>query len=56
MPFAAPFCVGAKFLGFASLLTVDCAPWLRNALVQELDTMQKLADGCDIQVPMEVVK
>ncbi|XP_044954985.1 mediator of RNA polymerase II transcription subunit 10b-like [Hordeum vulgare subsp. vulgare] len=26
-----------------------------NALVAELDTMQKLADGCNIQVPMEVV-
>ncbi|PUZ71651.1 hypothetical protein GQ55_2G330600 [Panicum hallii var. hallii] len=26
-----------------------------NALVAELDTMQKLAEGCDIQVPMEVV-
>jgi len=24
--------------------------------VAELDTMQKLAEGCDIQVPMEVVK
>ncbi|KAE8808998.1 Mediator of RNA polymerase II transcription subunit 10 [Hordeum vulgare] len=29
--------------------------WRRNALVAELDTMQKLADGCNIQVPMEVV-
>ncbi|ONM23023.1 Mediator complex subunit 10 CG5057-PA [Zea mays] len=27
-----------------------------NALVAELDTMQKLAEGCNIQVPMEVVK
>ncbi|RCV12622.1 hypothetical protein SETIT_2G283900v2 [Setaria italica] len=26
-----------------------------NALVAELDTMQKLAEGCNIQVPMEVV-
>ncbi|XP_062194157.1 mediator of RNA polymerase II transcription subunit 10b-like [Phragmites australis] len=26
-----------------------------NALVGELDTMQKLAEGCNIQVPMEVV-
>nr|XP_029120580.1 mediator of RNA polymerase II transcription subunit 10b isoform X2 [Elaeis guineensis] len=26
-----------------------------NALVAELDTMQKLAENCDIQVPMEVV-
>ncbi|CAA6656367.1 unnamed protein product [Spirodela intermedia] len=26
-----------------------------NALVTELDTMQKLADNCDIQVPMEVI-
>jgi mediator of RNA polymerase II transcription subunit 10 len=33
-----------------------CASWLRNALVAELDTMQKLAEGCNIQVPMEVVK
>jgi len=24
--------------------------------VAELDMMQKLAEGCDIQVPMEVVK
>ncbi|KAE8790778.1 mediator of RNA polymerase II transcription subunit 10b-like [Hordeum vulgare] len=29
--------------------------WRRNTLVAELDTMQKLADGCNIQVPMEVV-
>jgi mediator of RNA polymerase II transcription subunit 10 len=35
------------------LLTVV---WLRNALVAELDTMQRLAEGCNIQVPMEVVK
>ncbi|KAI5019795.1 hypothetical protein ZWY2020_044683 [Hordeum vulgare] len=28
---------------------------IRNTLVAELDTMQKLADGCNIQVPMEVV-
>jgi mediator of RNA polymerase II transcription subunit 10 len=34
------------------VLSRDC----RNALVAELDTMQKLADGCNIQVPMEVVK
>lgn len=27
-----------------------------NALVTELDTMQKLGDSCNIQVPMEVVK
>jgi len=33
-----------------------CASWLRNALVAEFDTMQKLAEGCNIQVPMEVVK
>ncbi|KAJ4969487.1 hypothetical protein NE237_016188 [Protea cynaroides] len=26
-----------------------------NALVSELDTMQKLGENCDIQVPMEVV-
>ncbi|KAK3129639.1 hypothetical protein QOZ80_6BG0482650 [Eleusine coracana subsp. coracana] len=26
-----------------------------NGLVAELDTMQKLAEGCNIQVPMEVV-
>ncbi|XP_043725593.1 mediator of RNA polymerase II transcription subunit 10b-like [Telopea speciosissima] len=26
-----------------------------NALVSELDTMQKLAENCNIQVPMEVV-
>jgi mediator of RNA polymerase II transcription subunit 10 len=31
-------------------------PCLRNALVAELDMMQKLVEGCDIQVPMEVVK
>jgi hypothetical protein len=30
--------------------------WLRNGLVTELDTMQKLAEGCNIQVPMVVVR
>ncbi|XP_044342610.1 mediator of RNA polymerase II transcription subunit 10b isoform X1 [Triticum aestivum] len=34
---------------------VWCVVRCRNALVAELDTMQKLADGCNIQVPMEVV-
>ncbi|KAI4973347.1 hypothetical protein ZWY2020_029055 [Hordeum vulgare] len=36
-------------------LRVWCVVRCRNALVAELDTMQKLADGCNIQVPMEVV-
>jgi hypothetical protein len=50
--------VGVNFLGFALLITVFffCAPWPRNALVAELDTLQKLAEGCNIEVPMEVVK
>ncbi|KAI5013238.1 hypothetical protein ZWY2020_028192 [Hordeum vulgare] len=36
--------------------SVPAPPPPTNALVAELDTMQKLADGCNIQVPMEVVR
>ncbi|XP_010238414.1 LOW QUALITY PROTEIN: mediator of RNA polymerase II transcription subunit 10b [Brachypodium distachyon] len=44
-------------LNVSSFSSASQLPLLQrlNALVAELDTMQKLADGCNIQVPMEVV-
>ena len=30
--------------------------WFRNNLVLELDNMTRLAEKCNIQVPMEVLK
>uniref|UniRef100_A0ACD5XZI8 Uncharacterized protein n=1 Tax=Avena sativa TaxID=4498 RepID=A0ACD5XZI8_AVESA len=44
-------------LNVSSFRSASQLPLLQrlNALVAELDTMQKLADGCNIQVPMEVV-
>ncbi|KAE8811054.1 mediator of RNA polymerase II transcription subunit 10b-like [Hordeum vulgare] len=44
-------------LSVSSFSSASQLPLLQrlNALVAELDTMQKLADGCNIQVPMEVV-
>lgn len=38
------------------LIDVVCAVSFRNALVSELDNMQRLADNCNIQVPMEVIR
>jgi hypothetical protein len=46
--------VGVEYIGFA--LMSRSGGWIRNRLVTELDTMQKLAEGCNIQVPMEVVR
>uniref|UniRef100_A0A8R7QHE2 Mediator of RNA polymerase II transcription subunit 10 n=1 Tax=Triticum urartu TaxID=4572 RepID=A0A8R7QHE2_TRIUA len=45
-------------LNVSSFSSASQLPLLQrlNALVAELDTMQKLAEGCNIQVPMEVVK
>ncbi|VAI20137.1 unnamed protein product [Triticum turgidum subsp. durum] len=44
-------------LNVSSFSSASQLPLLQrlNALVAELDTMQKLAEGCNIQVPMEVV-
>ncbi|KAI5003078.1 hypothetical protein ZWY2020_027728 [Hordeum vulgare] len=44
-------------LNVSSFSSASQLPLLQrlNTLVAELDTMQKLADGCNIQVPMEVV-
>ncbi|KAE8773819.1 Mediator of RNA polymerase II transcription subunit 10 [Hordeum vulgare] len=44
-------------LNVSSFSSASQLPLLQrvNALVADLDTMQKLADGCNIQVPMEVV-
>ncbi|KAM3353398.1 hypothetical protein ACQJBY_024513 [Aegilops geniculata] len=44
-------------LNVSSFSSASQLPLLQrlNALVAELDTMQKLADGCNIQVPMEIV-
>ncbi|XP_037415238.1 mediator of RNA polymerase II transcription subunit 10b-like isoform X2 [Triticum dicoccoides] len=44
-------------LNVSSFSSASQLPLLQrlNALVAELDAMQKLADGCNIQVPMEVV-
>ncbi|XP_008788119.1 mediator of RNA polymerase II transcription subunit 10b-like [Phoenix dactylifera] len=45
------------YLTVSSFSVVSQLPLLQrlNALVADLDTMQKLAENCDIQVPMEVV-
>nr|XP_019708920.1 mediator of RNA polymerase II transcription subunit 10b isoform X2 [Elaeis guineensis] len=45
------------YLTVSSFSAASQLPLLQrlNALVAELDTMQKLAENCDIQVPMEVV-